>query len=169
MLEITYKVTDDVSGLSSSGKVLVNIEGTTEESGLKMETILTIALPIIGFIVLAVCVREYTVRNQLAEDKAELAESSKLINELKEDLKLAMAYNKKEQEMIEENFGQAVFEKLLIKSEDIESHEMIGKGAFGEVFKAMYRGQAVAVKVRWTTFLPFLLKISRPYTPNLPL
>ena len=37
-------------------------------------------------------------------------------------------------------------EKLLINKEEIEPQEMIGKGSFGEVFKAVYRGQAVAVK-----------------------
>ena len=37
-------------------------------------------------------------------------------------------------------------DKLLIKKDEIESHEMIGRGSFGEVFKAQYRGQAVAVK-----------------------
>jgi hypothetical protein len=37
-------------------------------------------------------------------------------------------------------------QKLLLNSKEIESLEVIGKGSFGEVHKANYRGTTVAVK-----------------------
>jgi len=40
----------------------------------------------------------------------------------------------------------AELQRLMIKAEDMQTEECIGKGSFGEVFKANYRGQTVAVK-----------------------
>ena len=38
-------------------------------------------------------------------------------------------------------------QEVLILSEDLQLEEMIGKGAYGEVFKANYEGIHVAIKV----------------------
>jgi len=150
LIEVSFTVTDEVSGFSDSSKVIITIEGSdAENSGMDMKTILSIVVPIVALVLLVVAMLTW----QLSKDKKE-------INSLKADLRLALAYSVKEMEMIEnqiETFralhkkksgtsGGDGLEKLLIDKNDIESHEMVGKGSFGEVFKAVYRGQAVAVK-----------------------
>eukprot|EP00520_Triparma_pacifica_P017360 CAMPEP_0118648248 /NCGR_PEP_ID=MMETSP0785-20121206/9053_1 /TAXON_ID=91992 /ORGANISM="Bolidomonas pacifica, Strain CCMP 1866" /LENGTH=1431 /DNA_ID=CAMNT_0006540425 /DNA_START=63 /DNA_END=4355 /DNA_ORIENTATION=+ len=154
-LEIMYTVTDDVTGLSDSGKVAVTIEGTTtgEEGGLKKEQVFVIALPLLG-VITVVFIYLYI---QHKKDVERIKHDEEEIESLKEQVKLAQAYNEKEKEMIADQIvtfrghyqkksGGNGLEKLLINKEEIEPEEMIGKGSFGEVFKAMYRGQVVAVK-----------------------
>jgi hypothetical protein len=45
-----------------------------------------------------------------------------------------------------EGAASSEMDKLLIDSNDIQTQEVVGKGSFGEVFKAEYRGITVAVK-----------------------
>ena len=118
---------------------------------------------VIGFLVLVVVVAAF-FKNQIAAKEKEVAD-------LKHDLMMVQQYSDKEQQMIQDmivtfrnehhnamkgkqedegNYDKAAadrdLEKLLIKSTEIQCEDVVGKGSFGEVFKAKYRGSTVAVK-----------------------
>ncbi|GMI38889.1 hypothetical protein TeGR_g4621 [Tetraparma gracilis] len=99
---------------------------------------------------------------ELQNDKKSLALK---VDVLETELKLLQKYDEKEKEMIDEQiktFRQgmsraksvkrglddpSLMASFLIDPEDIKSEDVIGKGSFGEVFRATYRGRSVAVKV----------------------
>ncbi|GMH87141.1 hypothetical protein TrVE_jg6880 [Triparma verrucosa] len=82
------------------------------------------------------------------------------VEELKLNLKLLREYNANEKKLIEAQIVEFKREfaegkssstnsdlnKVLINAKELESEEVIGKGAFGEVYRGKYHGQAVAVK-----------------------
>jgi hypothetical protein len=103
--------------------------------------------------------------------KSQIARKDKEVAELKHDLAMVQQYSDKEQKMIQDmintfrhehadhkkaqqdpnkSYDAAAAEKdlerLLINSSEIECQDVVGKGSFGEVFKAKYRGSTVAVK-----------------------
>ena len=90
---------------------------------------------------------------------------------LKKSIQILQQYNEEEKKMIEEQIVtfrknvkdakasagstdmkvvDSALKKLLINAKDLVTEECIGKGAFGEVFKASYRGSTVAVKTMKT-------------------
>jgi hypothetical protein len=92
--------------------------------------------------------------------KRKMNKTMNQVEELKLNLKLLREYNAKEKKLIEAQIVEFKREfaegkssstnsdlnKVLINAKELESEEVIGKGAFGEVYRGKYHGQAVAVK-----------------------
>jgi len=110
---------------------------------------------------------------------------------LNKSIQMLQQYNESEKKMIEEQIvtfrknvtdskagdRKAVddaLKKLLINAKDLVTEECIGKGSFGEVFKASYRGSTVAVKTMKTVeiealdrFREEILLMSDLHHPNI--
>ena len=129
-----------------------------------------VAAAIACIVAIASWYKEQLVRkdNELRRQSSAIAEKIREVDDLKQDLKLLQAYDDNEKEMIknqimtfrkdhlkskkgidhtaDQSTAQKDLDKLLIRSDELETHEVIGKGSFGDVYKASYRGAIVAVK-----------------------
>jgi hypothetical protein len=113
--------------------------------------------------------REATFKRKEGEAEAEVAKAhesrkrTEMVNaKLQEDVALLQQYNQAEVAMlenrvkgfqadlakVEEATGAAEqgMQRLMIRADELKGKSVVGKGAFGEVYKSEYRGTTVAVK-----------------------
>jgi len=157
---IEYEVADASQSLSSREFIEIAVQGVPVEQGVQWEII----IPLLAVVTLTgVGVTGVLQRKNMAQKQE--------IEELANKLSMLQQYDENEKKMIEEQivtFRRNVkdakastgttdasevddaLQKILINAQDLVTEERVGKGSFGEVFKASYRGSAVAVKTMTT-------------------